>query len=1703
MFKRGLMKKALSAVITMAMVFSPVSAFAEEPVSSYVEAEVETVDEAEVEEVQVSGVEEEADTEETLETVDEELAEETGVVEESVGAAAMEAAGALETIYAELSGVTASQVSAVEYTATSGGKSGSLTAEDIKYLVRADGSGVRIDIPGVKAGTYTLKVTTAGGSVTKEGIEVTAYDRSGYAHYKYTDGVGAYNDDGTLKDNAVVLYVTDENKNTVSLTVGSKTVTGIGNILNTAGSTPKNGGAPNTNNGIMKDLAIAGKPLAVRIIGTVKNLTNTSDPSSTALINGLTVYDSSDNGGTPGDNGGMARMKDAKDVTIEGIGTDAVVDGWGFHFMCGTGAPQFGKSFEVRNVSFKNTPEDAVGMEGVQGVFKADGVTVEGGASASSDILASVERCWIHNNEFYGPNFTKAAESDKTEGDGSCDFKRGQYLTVAYNYFEGCHKTNLVGSSDSSLQFNLTYHHNYWYLCKARGPLTRRANVHMYNNFIFGQTDYAMNTRAEAYIFSESNIFYMCKSPQAVEAGAIKSYNDSIGSFLQNKGSVATVVTDKNEKVANNCQFSYRKIDYSSFDTNKSLSYIPDNNYQLQEDLVEARKTIEAYTGVQKETFVKPSEVKMADISVIDEMGAKPVSIASFPFSAAPGKLTKAMYAFTTPAKSDVTITMDSSSAYDGVLVNEAGVAYAVVKPGTTGTAYGLPAGSYAIQPMLFQPGDSKKMTLGTWKEMNVAAVKVENADPNYDPEKLTGLEMNMSSKTLLVGGTVNLSAKKVPVTAKTDSAVVWTSSNTAVATVNNGVVTAVSKGKTTITATLAGISTTCQITVSEPIAITGAILSTESVTVTAGQKATITVSPMPANTTDEYEVKYVSADANVATVDSNGSVTGVKEGTTKITATVIANPDNSGEDGTSAAKEYSVECEVTVLKGKELPTGDNIINFTALGEIKSSGIYTVAGSAAKATAITYEGVNLTDALKLNDKGKITFTTAKAGKLIVIAGRKAINLDGTKVALTANGVIESNIAAGSHTIAKSKDGESWIYAVLFVPEGESIGGGDSDVDVTSVTLDKETAGVEVGKTVTLTAVVAPENATVKNVNWTSSNPAVATVKNGVVTGVADGIATITATSVSNPACSDSCVVTVGNGQGGEEPDPGPTPEKTTVPVQFSVVTKDGTPSYSSLEVEKTTTIAGLLAVCAPGKTIVGVAVNDKEVNDYAAVVTEGAKYLITYKVVEGPQTKTAKFDAAGFIVKAGHSSEASNANFTDAEKAKANDYTDSYFKFAGTLRWIKGKTDLIALGDPNTALDGSVSFTTENAAVLTITAVGAGVNSTTKIEQKPTVYVKDASGKELSKTVLPATGTWTDAACNIKVELPTAGTYTITHEDFQARINTIEVVETIPVTNDSIRIHAALVKDGDTADAIYNAYDFAKTATVADLVSKIAAGREIVSIVSDEGGKVADTEVLKDNAKYVITYKVKAGESGDPVDPGKEDPSEIKTPENKDVVVPVELDTPTGETVKASVTIDYGNEEFDHIYDGKPKKPFVTVILNGEEVPANCYKLSYKNNKNADMFVNAEGKWEMTSVKPATIYVKFKGEYKGYKVDPIEFAIYPAKLSPQNFEIIPKTKKDGKIVGKSGRAFKPIKKMVCTFESTNKSKTLKLQKDIDADSVYFIPCIDSTYKIDTTKKPIGLSDVTQLDAGYYMLRVSGINNYYGTCTDGGFQLEWK
>ncbi|MBQ8018836.1 MAG: hypothetical protein IJ263_00365, partial [Paludibacteraceae bacterium] len=196
-----------------------------------------------------------------------------------------------------------------------GGKYAKIDSE----LVRKSGSQFRADILGLKKGDYQFKVVPLiGGKETEEKasetdiVTVGAFDRSGYAHFNYTEGVGAYKDDGTLKDDAIVVYVTEENKDNVTIPGYESVGKGIGWILN------NNQYSSSSSNTYTADASKKGifavtkdHPVVIRFIGKV------TSPE------GLTAYNSTNNGGSVGDNGHLARMKNAQNLTLEGVGDDA------------------------------------------------------------------------------------------------------------------------------------------------------------------------------------------------------------------------------------------------------------------------------------------------------------------------------------------------------------------------------------------------------------------------------------------------------------------------------------------------------------------------------------------------------------------------------------------------------------------------------------------------------------------------------------------------------------------------------------------------------------------------------------------------------------------------------------------------------------------------------------------------------------------------------------------------------------------------------------------------------------------------------------------------------------------------------------------------------------------------------------------------------------------------------------------------------------------------------------------------------------------------------------------------------------------------------------------------------------------------------------------------------------------------------------
>ena len=189
-----------------------------------------------------------------------------------------------------------------------------------------------------------------------------------------------------------------------------------------------------------------------------------------------------------------------------------------------------------------------------------------------------------------------------------------------------------------------------------------------------------------------------------------------------------------------------------------------------------------------------------------------------------------------------------------------------------------------------------------------------KEADTNVPIESI---HVNKDTMSLTEGESATLTATISPSNTTLDKTVKWSSSNTAVASVDSaGKVTAKKAGTAVITATSSnGKSASCTVTVKQKeIAITGISLNKSTTSITEGESETLTATITPSNATGDKTVKWSSSNEAVAAVDSNGKVTAKKAGTAVITAT--------SSNGKTAG------CTVTV-KQKDTYTGLRDVNGT------------------------------------------------------------------------------------------------------------------------------------------------------------------------------------------------------------------------------------------------------------------------------------------------------------------------------------------------------------------------------------------------------------------------------------------------------------------------------------------------------------------------------------------------------------------------------------------------------------------------------------------------------------------------------------------------------------------------------------------------------------------------------------------------------
>lgn len=404
-------------------------------------------------------------------------------------------------------------------------------------LVRQYASYYRADVLGLKAGTYSVKVVPVNaegaeitGANTASNLVVKSYNREGFAHFKYA-GVGAYNNDGTLKAGAKVLYITAKTAKTVSTTVNTgklETITGLQSII---------------------DAYSKGKdktPIAFRFIGKI-SLSDLDHISSSA--EGLQVKGATMN------------------MTFEGVGDDATVYGFGFLLREAV-------SVEFRNFAIMRCLDDAMSLDTKNShvwihnmdLFygKKGGAADQAKGDGTVDIKGDSKYVTVAYNRFWDNGKASMCGMKSETGEN--------WITYHHNWFD---------HSDSRMArvrtMSVHMYNNYYQHCDVYGiGATSGSSIFMESNY-FDAVKRPIMSSLQGTDAKGDGTF------SGEKGGLIKAYgnvftnkpdNFSYIPYAENNTSFdAYEVSDPSEQVPASVKTLVGGTSYNNFDTNSSLMY--------------------------------------------------------------------------------------------------------------------------------------------------------------------------------------------------------------------------------------------------------------------------------------------------------------------------------------------------------------------------------------------------------------------------------------------------------------------------------------------------------------------------------------------------------------------------------------------------------------------------------------------------------------------------------------------------------------------------------------------------------------------------------------------------------------------------------------------------------------------------------------------------------------------------------------------------------------------------------------------------------------------------------------------------------------------------------------------------------------------------------------------------------------------------
>lgn len=385
----------------------------------------------------------------------------------------------------------------------------------------------------------------------------------------------------------------------------------------------------------------------------------------------------------------------------------------------------------------------------------------------------------------------------------------------------------------------------------------------------------------------------------------------------------------------------------------------------------------------------------------------------------------------------------------------------------------------------------------------------------------VTGVTVSPETASLILDEYLQLTADVLPENAS-NKKVTWSSNNTNVADVDaTGLVIATGEGSATITATTEDGEFTASSMVTVTVPVSGITVNPVAASLGIGQSLQLSASVIPENAGNK-QVTWSTGNPDVAVVDPSGVVTATGDGTTTLTATT----DEGG---------FTATCEITsgnsgffvtaTCFGGDIPTDDGFTSIAASSSCPGLLFVPIpSGADIESVDVSYSMTSAHNAYISDQRSQLRCTspgglpepgiTAGVG---FITGTYLYERTGLDLAnsVTGGGDIRFELHAGRtwssagytgcQTWNNQVDNNTWSITVHYTM---------TQVAVTGISLNPEQAGMLLNGTVQLVPVITPENATNKQVNWSSSDNNVATVNaSGLVTAVGEGQATILAVTV--------------------------------------------------------------------------------------------------------------------------------------------------------------------------------------------------------------------------------------------------------------------------------------------------------------------------------------------------------------------------------------------------------------------------------------------------------------------------------------------------------------------------------------------------------------------------------------------------------------